>query len=85
MQKALNIEERQAYKIVCPSCGKHLLAHKSLAHEMGLLGLGHGTCLNCKKSMRIIYDPEQDAMQTKIWVNEKEGDEIEQADGAAPA
>lgn len=60
-------DKRKRYEIACPYCGKIQYACKSIAHELGILNAGHGTCLNCKKLMRLILDEESQSMRAKVW------------------
>ena len=59
------MSKEKVYPITCPYCGKEQLCHKSLFHFMGMLDLGGGDCLGCKKHMRVIYDPTTDSMTTR--------------------
>ena len=60
-------EQEKRYKIICPVCKKVQYACKSIAHRMGLYDLGHATCLGCKSSMRLVFDPENQTMKAKEW------------------
>ena len=60
-------DSRKRYKIICPYCGKVQYACKSIFHEMGIYDAGHGGCLDCKKPMRLVYNPETDKMQADKW------------------
>lgn len=63
----MDTDSRKRYKIICPYCGRVQYACKSIFHEMGLYDAGHGTCLECKGSMRLEYNPEADTMQADKW------------------
>lgn len=60
-------DTRKRYKIVCPYCGKVQYACKSIFHEWGMADGGHGTCLECKESMRLIFNEEEQAMRAEKW------------------
>ncbi len=59
--------KRKRYQIICPYCGKVQYACKSMLHEMGYNEAGHGTCMECKGFMKLIYNPKSDTMTAKEW------------------
>lgn len=60
-------DKRKRYKITCPYCQKVQYACKSILHEMGMYDCGHGTCLDCKATMRLVYNGKTDTMTAKVW------------------
>lgn len=60
-------DNRKRYKIFCPYCGKEQYACKSIAHELGMSNAGHGTCLDCKGFMRLIFNEESQEMTAEKW------------------
>lgn len=69
-------DNRKRYKIICPYCGKVQYACKSIAHEMGMSDIGHGTCLSCKGFMRLIFNEETQEMKAKQWEKSNEYKEV---------
>ena len=58
-------DTRKRYEITCPYCGKLQYACKSIFHEMGIEDGGRGTCLECKKVMRLIFCNEKQEMRAE--------------------
>lgn len=59
--------KRKRYEIICPHCGKVQYACKSIFHEWGVEDGGHGTCLECKGIMRLIFSEESQTMKAEKW------------------
>lgn len=60
------MDNRKRYKIICPYCMEVQYACKSIAQSMGI-DAGHGTCIYCKRLMKLTFDYDQDAMTTEKW------------------
>lgn len=60
-------DARKRYEITCPYCGKVQYACKSIFHEWGIADGGHGTCLECKEFMRLIFNEKEQVMKAEKW------------------
>ena len=60
-------DTRQRYEITCPYCGKVQYACKSIFHELGVDDGGNGTCLECKGTMRLIFNEKEQTMKAVRW------------------
>lgn len=58
-------DTRKRYKTICPWCGEVQYACKSIGQSIGLALFGFGICLECNKSMNLIYDESNDIMRTE--------------------
>jgi len=61
------IDLKKRYEIICPYCGKTQYACISILHTWGIADGGHGTCLDCKRSMRLIFDYKAETMTAEKW------------------
>ncbi|MCX4351740.1 MAG: hypothetical protein OSJ60_08885 [Lachnospiraceae bacterium] len=61
------MSKEKRYKIICPYCGRTQYACKSIFHEMGVADGGHGTCLECKEHMRLIFNEKEQLMKAEKW------------------
>lgn len=59
------IDINKRYEIICPHCGKVQQACLSIFHTWGAADGGRGTCLDCKKNMRLVFDYETEEMTAK--------------------
>lgn len=50
-----------------PKCGRDLFVCKSIAQEMGMSDLGHGSCLNCHTFLHLEYNAGKDVMIAEFW------------------
>lgn len=55
-------DDRKRYEITCPHCGNVQYACKSILHELGISKGGYGSCWECGKRMRLVFDYESDTM-----------------------
>lgn len=60
-------DKRKRYHIKCPKCGRELYVCRSIAQEMGMSSLGHGSCLNCHTFLHIEYKAGDDVMIAELW------------------
>lgn len=60
-------DKRKRYPIKCPKCGRELYVCRSIAQEMGMSSLGHGSCLNCHTFLHIEYKAGDDVMIAELW------------------
>lgn len=57
---------KKRFDINCPYCKTPMKCSKSMFHEMGLLDMGGGSCIECKKVFEIHYHPDSNSMTTHI-------------------
>lgn len=50
------IDINKRYEISCPHCGKVQYACLSIIHTWGVADGGHGSCMDCKESMRLVFE-----------------------------
>lgn len=65
---------KERYSCKCPVCGHEFWAAKSLAHEMGILDGGHGSCPSCGTFHNLTLDEGNKKMLVKPWdkyINER--------------
>lgn len=60
-------DNRPRYKTICPACGKEMYVCKSIAMEMGMPDLGHGSCWNCNTSLHLEFNEEKQEMIATPW------------------
>lgn len=65
MKDGDKIDIHKRYDIMCPYCGKKQQACLSILQTWGLADGGRGNCLDCKKTMSLVFDYETETMTAK--------------------
>lgn len=69
MKEGDTIDFNKRYEIICPHCGKVQYACLSILHTWGVTDGGRGTCTECKKSMKLVFDFSAEIMTAKAADN----------------
>ena len=61
------MEANKRYKGTCPECGGTLWIAKSIAQNLGIINLGHGTCVHCKAFLHLEFNEDKQEFDCTNW------------------